>query len=128
MHATHDHHNHSCQAHEPAATAKNGETGLPGKSGAACPWVHPQPADHADHNKHAGHSVTMFRKKFWISLVLTPPLSCGGTCYSGRSVTRLRVFLVLCGFRQSLELRFSRMAGGYSFRERSRNYVIVCLG
>src|SRR5436305_7327247 len=28
---------------------------------------------HAGHDKHAGHSVAMFRDKFWISLVLTIP-------------------------------------------------------
>jgi len=27
-----------------------------------------------DHDKHAGHSVTMFRDKFWLSLVLTVPV------------------------------------------------------
>ena len=26
---------------------------------------------HAGHDKHAGHSVAMFRDKFWISLLLT---------------------------------------------------------
>src|SRR5436305_5987462 len=28
---------------------------------------------HAGHDKHAGHSVAMFRNKFWISLALTIP-------------------------------------------------------
>jgi Cu2+-exporting ATPase len=28
---------------------------------------------HGDHDKHAGHSVAMFRDKFWISLLLTLP-------------------------------------------------------
>lgn len=28
---------------------------------------------HADHDKHAGHSVAMFRDKFWLSLALTIP-------------------------------------------------------
>jgi Cu2+-exporting ATPase len=28
---------------------------------------------HASHDKHAGHSVAMFRDKFWLSLVLTIP-------------------------------------------------------
>ncbi len=33
---------------------------------------------HQDHDKHAGHSVDGFRKKFWLSLVLTiPPLIWG---------------------------------------------------
>src|SRR5215831_3048529 len=29
--------------------------------------------DHAAHDKHAGHSVAMFRRKFWVSLALTIP-------------------------------------------------------
>lgn len=28
---------------------------------------------HADHDKHAGHSVAMFRDRFWLSLFLTLP-------------------------------------------------------
>src|SRR6516225_3910413 len=39
--------------------------------------VHPKNADHGahdhGHDKHAGHSVAMFRRKFWISLILTIP-------------------------------------------------------
>src|SRR5688500_2711625 len=35
----------------------------------------PRPNDHSHsgHDKHAGHSVAMFRDKFWISLLLTLP-------------------------------------------------------
>ena len=29
---------------------------------------------HAGHDKHAGHSVAMFRDKFWLSLILTVPV------------------------------------------------------
>ena len=29
---------------------------------------------HAGHNRHAGHSVAMFRKKFWLSFALTIPV------------------------------------------------------
>lgn len=29
---------------------------------------------HVDHDKHAGHSVSMFRDKFWLSLILTVPV------------------------------------------------------
>ena len=29
--------------------------------------------EHVGHDKHAGHSVTMFRNKFWITLLLTVP-------------------------------------------------------
>src|SRR5882724_2602190 len=35
--------------------------------------VHAPQAEHAGHDKHAGHSVAMFRRKFWVSLVLTLP-------------------------------------------------------
>jgi Cu2+-exporting ATPase len=31
------------------------------------------PSAHGGHDKHAGHSVAMFRDKFWISLLLTIP-------------------------------------------------------
>ena len=30
--------------------------------------------DHAGHDKHAGHSVAMFRDRFWLSLLLTLPV------------------------------------------------------
>ena len=29
---------------------------------------------HAGHDKHAGHSVAMFRDRFWVSLLLTVPI------------------------------------------------------
>jgi P-type Cu2+ transporter len=41
---------------------------------------HPMPAtyqhapQHAGHDRHAGHSVAMFRDKFWLSLLLTIPV------------------------------------------------------
>src|SRR6202051_4069304 len=35
---------------------------------------HEMPAAHASHDRHAGHSVAMFRDKFWLSLVLTFPV------------------------------------------------------
>jgi P-type Cu2+ transporter len=35
--------------------------------------AHGAHVDHAAHDKHAGHSVAMFRDKFWISLLLTLP-------------------------------------------------------
>ena len=31
------------------------------------------PAEHAGHDRHAGHSVAMFRTRFWIALLLTIP-------------------------------------------------------
>src|SRR6266478_9249212 len=35
--------------------------------------VHAHQAEYAGHDKHSGHSVAMFRRKFWVSLVLTLP-------------------------------------------------------
>ncbi|MEA1902771.1 MAG: copper-translocating P-type ATPase [Actinomycetota bacterium] len=32
------------------------------------------PAEHEGHDKHAGHSVAMFRDRFWLTLVLTIPV------------------------------------------------------
>ena len=34
----------------------------------------PGHGDHAGHDKHAGHDPEMFRRRFWLSLVLTVPL------------------------------------------------------
>ena len=37
--------------------------------------MHPStPGAHANHDRHAGHSVAMFREKFWMSLALTVPV------------------------------------------------------
>jgi Cu2+-exporting ATPase len=35
---------------------------------------------HGSHDRHAGHSVAMFRNKFWLSLFLTIPVV---FCYGG---------------------------------------------
>src|SRR3569832_1009242 len=35
---------------------------------------HTDQGAHAGHDKHAGHSVAMFRDKFWLSLALTIPV------------------------------------------------------
>ncbi len=40
---------------------------------------HHSPDEHQEHDKHAGHSVAMFRDKFWLSLLLTIPVM----AYSG---------------------------------------------
>ena len=32
------------------------------------------PDAHAGHDRHAGHSVAMFRHKFWLTLILTLPV------------------------------------------------------
>ena len=35
---------------------------------------HHEPPHHGGHDKHAGHSIAMFRDRFWLSLVLTLPI------------------------------------------------------
>ncbi|HEY4931561.1 MAG TPA: heavy metal translocating P-type ATPase [Terriglobales bacterium] len=35
---------------------------------------HTMPDTHGDHDRHAGHSVAMFRDKFWLSFALTIPV------------------------------------------------------
>lgn len=37
------------------------------------PSQHNHRTDHQEHDKHAGHSVAMFKDKFWLSLLLTIP-------------------------------------------------------
>ena len=57
--STHAHHNHA-----PA----------PGMGrGGAPPATPPDRAEHGRHDRHAGHSVAMFRDRFWITLALTLP-------------------------------------------------------
>ena len=39
--------------------------------GAPSGWA---PGGHSEHDRHEGHSVAMFRDKFWLSLALTIPV------------------------------------------------------
>jgi Cu2+-exporting ATPase len=58
-------------AHERPATAKEIEPGFPElREHEVADAEH---AENVGHDKHAGHSVAMFRNKFWCSLVLTIP-------------------------------------------------------
>jgi len=57
------HHQHDARSDDAGEAAAIG-TALPGAG------VH---EDHA-HDRHAGHSAAMFRRKFWISLALTIPI------------------------------------------------------
>jgi P-type Cu2+ transporter len=61
----HDDHHHDSAPVSPGHAASPGASGH--QHGAA------EHASHAGHDKHAGHSVAMFRDKFWISLLLTIP-------------------------------------------------------
>ena len=45
--------------------------------------AHTMSEAHARHDRHAGHSVAMFRDKFWLSLALTIPV------YSGRPTSNI---------------------------------------
>ena len=38
--------------------------------------------DHAGHNKHAGHDPEMFRRRFWISLILVEVSAISGLNYT----------------------------------------------
>ncbi len=58
-----DHHHHHGPAARTAAEPAGHDAMAPGTPGGA----------HGGHDKHAGHSVAMFRDKFWISLLLTIP-------------------------------------------------------
>jgi Cu2+-exporting ATPase len=43
-------------------------------AGHPMPATHQHALQHAGHDRHAGHSVAMFRDKFWLSLLLTIPV------------------------------------------------------
>ena len=60
--------------HEDSATVHSGEHDA-GAAVAAHPRhaVHQAHAGH-EHDKHAGHDPNMFRRRFWLSLVLTVPI------------------------------------------------------
>ena len=84
------------------AGTMNQHTHRPGESsGGSTPHEH-HPAGHGErepegghggHDKHAGHSVAMFRDKFWISLALTIPTLVWGHMLPRVSATRHRQFL-----------------------------------
>jgi P-type Cu2+ transporter len=63
-----DHDSHTRHHHPASMTAAPVETGSPNHTDTAS-----RRAEHAGHDKHAGHSVAMFRDKFWLSLGLTIP-------------------------------------------------------
>ena len=72
-HDTHDHETHDHATHGHAMPDQMAT----GHAMASSPGTAPPTGGHdampMGHNKHAGHSVAMFRDKFWISLVLTTP-------------------------------------------------------
>jgi Cu2+-exporting ATPase len=62
-----DGHHHSGHGEHPAAPPPSPGPRAPGRSQEAAR------APHRDHDKHAGHSVGMFRDKFFLTLLLTIP-------------------------------------------------------
>ena len=62
----HDHHQHGREAPPPRPERASGASH-------ARPPSPPRGHEHAGHDRHAGHSVEMFRDRFWITLVLTIP-------------------------------------------------------
>ena len=78
---THDHPEHSSsktETSEPVRPEDSARPTTPGLTG-----VHRHPDEHVGHDKHAGHSVAMFRRKFWVSLVLTLPTLVWGHMLQG---------------------------------------------
>src|SRR5512134_604660 len=69
---THPHEHHAAPHEHRQHTAPTApvEPGYPGHPELARP---PAGQDHRAHDKHAGHSVAMFRDRFWVSLALTIP-------------------------------------------------------
>src|SRR5262245_65780334 len=63
-HAGHEHHHHPrVPPRDERAVGTHAQTTLP-----------PVPShEHGAHDRHAGHSVEMFRDRFWITLALTIP-------------------------------------------------------
>jgi Cu2+-exporting ATPase len=85
MHDPHAHHHEHPQSRSETAPAeprdpgqgKPARTHVPSSQTQAEPAGHGAPDGHGTHedahDKHAGHSVAMFRDKFWLSLLLTVP-------------------------------------------------------
>src|SRR5687767_6670210 len=69
-HSTPIAHEHHDSVHVPEAASTRQPTGASeSHAGHAA-----EPMDHAAHDRHEGHSVAMFRDKFWLSLALTIPV------------------------------------------------------
>ena len=70
------------RSHDPAEHAGQAEHAAHGGNGG-----HAGHTGHAEHDQHAGHSVAMFRDKFWFTLLLTIP-----TLVWGEMIPRLLGF------------------------------------
>ncbi len=69
----HDHHGHHEHQHHAAMPDASPEVAVHGSAHAAH-HTHDGQARHADHSGHAGHSEAMFKRPFWMSLILTIPV------------------------------------------------------
>jgi P-type Cu2+ transporter len=65
--AAHEHHDHG------RAPAPRPDRGAAATHAHPAPTGAPAPAEDGAHERHAGHSVEMFRDRFWITLLLTIP-------------------------------------------------------
>jgi Cu2+-exporting ATPase len=68
----HHHHGHTPPPSAPADTASTHPEPRTPQAPSHRPAGHAH-GDHGAHDKHAGHSVAMFRDRFWISLAMTVP-------------------------------------------------------
>jgi len=75
----HDRHGHEQHGHEPSSKTSDvaeeriHELNHAGHTSHDMQEGHGS-GDHAGHDKHAGHSVAMFRDRFWLSVLLTIPI------------------------------------------------------
>ena len=69
----HEQHNHDGQHSDHIMQQSRAEVAVHGSHEAAHA-THTGHTSHADHSGHAGHSEAMFKRPFWISLILTIPV------------------------------------------------------
>jgi Cu2+-exporting ATPase len=65
---------HAQHAHEHAGHTQHAEVDARGQDEHRAPDPHSGHEQHHGHDKHAGHDPEMFRRKFWLSLLLTVPV------------------------------------------------------
>lgn len=73
QHNQHEHHNHAPHTMHAAQAQADPEAAIHGGEQAAH-IVHSGHRRHEDHSGHAGHSEDMFKRPFWVSLILTIPI------------------------------------------------------
>nr|WP_287408753.1 copper-translocating P-type ATPase [Oceanithermus sp.] len=73
-HAGHKGHDAAAPADHADHTGHEGHEGHGAQADHAGHGEHGEHGDHGGHDKHAGHDPEMFRRRFWLSLVLTVPI------------------------------------------------------